>query len=252
MDVHLITEAGVEQRAPEDLPALLERREGLVWADIPRVDPGAAQVLAEVFRFHRDGHPGLREPQPRAQGARVPRPRVHRPALARAGQGRPRPPPGARPVRRARLPGDGARAARPGGHPGARVPGDERGAQAGQGWALPPGLGVRAVARHHLGHDPPPGGVRGHPRPRGRAAGAAGHGRRARGPGAVPGGAVPGPSRADRDPDDGRPQPRDLRSHGHPVRFVPADAQAAGRRRHRPARSGSRAWPRGRRSSSRR
>ena len=52
MDVHLITEAGVEQRAPEDLPALLERREGLVWADIPRVDREAAQVLAEVFRFH--------------------------------------------------------------------------------------------------------------------------------------------------------------------------------------------------------
>jgi magnesium transporter len=52
MDVHLITEAGVEQRPPENLPALLERREGLVWADIPRVDPEAARVLAEVFRFH--------------------------------------------------------------------------------------------------------------------------------------------------------------------------------------------------------
>ena len=52
MDVHLITEAGVERRPPEDLPALLERREGLVWADIPRVDREAAQVLAEVFRFH--------------------------------------------------------------------------------------------------------------------------------------------------------------------------------------------------------
>ena len=52
MDVDLITGAGVEQRTPEDLPALLERREGLVWADIPRVDREAAQVLAEVFRFH--------------------------------------------------------------------------------------------------------------------------------------------------------------------------------------------------------
>jgi Mg2+ and Co2+ transporter CorA len=52
MDVNLITEAGVEQRPPENLPALLERREGLVWADIPRVDREAAQVLAEVFRFH--------------------------------------------------------------------------------------------------------------------------------------------------------------------------------------------------------
>src|ERR687898_2392538 len=52
MDVHLITEAGVEGRPPEDLPALLERREGLVWADIPRVDREAAQVLAKVFGFH--------------------------------------------------------------------------------------------------------------------------------------------------------------------------------------------------------
>ena len=48
MDVHLITEAGVELRDPEDLPALLERREGLVWADIPRIDREAAKVLAEV------------------------------------------------------------------------------------------------------------------------------------------------------------------------------------------------------------
>ncbi|HEV3014059.1 MAG TPA: CorA family divalent cation transporter, partial [Actinomycetota bacterium] len=52
MDVHLITDAGVSQRTPEDLPELLERRAGLVWVDIPRVDPEAARVLAEVFRFH--------------------------------------------------------------------------------------------------------------------------------------------------------------------------------------------------------
>jgi magnesium transporter len=52
MDVHLITEAGVSQHTPEDLPELLERRHGLVWVDIPRVDAEAARVLAEVFRFH--------------------------------------------------------------------------------------------------------------------------------------------------------------------------------------------------------
>src|SRR5215207_5983047 len=52
MDVHLITEAGVEGRPPEDLPELLERREGLVWVDIPRVDREATRVLAEVFKFH--------------------------------------------------------------------------------------------------------------------------------------------------------------------------------------------------------
>jgi len=52
MDVHLITDAGVSQCAVEDLPDLLERREGLVWVDIPRVDREAARVLAEVFKFH--------------------------------------------------------------------------------------------------------------------------------------------------------------------------------------------------------
>ena len=52
MDVHLITDAGVSQCAVEDLPDLLERREGLVWVDIPRVDREAAQVLADVFKFH--------------------------------------------------------------------------------------------------------------------------------------------------------------------------------------------------------
>jgi Mg2+ and Co2+ transporter CorA len=52
MDVYLITEAGVEQRAVGDLPQLLEHRTGLLWVDIPRVDAEAARVLAEVFRFH--------------------------------------------------------------------------------------------------------------------------------------------------------------------------------------------------------
>jgi len=52
MDVHLITDAGVAQRTLEDLPGLLERREGLVWVDLPRVDRETARVLAEVFRFH--------------------------------------------------------------------------------------------------------------------------------------------------------------------------------------------------------
>jgi magnesium transporter len=52
MDVHLITDAGVSQCTVGDLPELLERREGLVWVDIPRVDREAALVLAEVFKFH--------------------------------------------------------------------------------------------------------------------------------------------------------------------------------------------------------
>jgi magnesium transporter len=52
MDVHLITDAGISQRDPDELPDLLERGSGLVWVDMPRVDPEAARVLAEVFRFH--------------------------------------------------------------------------------------------------------------------------------------------------------------------------------------------------------
>ena len=52
MDVHLISDAGVERRTVDDLPDLLERRQGLLWVDLPRVDAEAARVLAEVFRFH--------------------------------------------------------------------------------------------------------------------------------------------------------------------------------------------------------
>ena len=52
MDVHLITDAGVSQRTLEDLPELLQRREGLVWVDVPRVNRETTQVLAEVFKFH--------------------------------------------------------------------------------------------------------------------------------------------------------------------------------------------------------
>ena len=52
MDVHLITEGGIEQCGADDLPGLLERGQGLVWVDIPRFDAEAARVLAEVFGFH--------------------------------------------------------------------------------------------------------------------------------------------------------------------------------------------------------
>jgi magnesium transporter len=52
MDVHLITDDRVERHGAADLPGLLQRRAGLVWVDIPRVDAGAARMLAEVFRFH--------------------------------------------------------------------------------------------------------------------------------------------------------------------------------------------------------
>ena len=52
MDVHLITDTGIEQRTVEELPDLLQRRPGLVWVDIAKVDAEALRVLGEVFRFH--------------------------------------------------------------------------------------------------------------------------------------------------------------------------------------------------------
>jgi Mg2+ and Co2+ transporter CorA len=52
MDVHLITEGGIEECGTDDLPELLERRQGLVWVDIPQMDADATRVLAEVFKFH--------------------------------------------------------------------------------------------------------------------------------------------------------------------------------------------------------
>jgi Mg2+ and Co2+ transporter CorA len=53
MDVLLLTEQGVERHPVEDLPDLLERKDGLVWVDIPRCDEAAARLLSEVFAFHR-------------------------------------------------------------------------------------------------------------------------------------------------------------------------------------------------------
>ena len=52
MDVHLITDSGVEQRTVEELPELLEQRPGLIWVDMPKVDAEALRVLGEVFKFH--------------------------------------------------------------------------------------------------------------------------------------------------------------------------------------------------------
>jgi Mg2+ and Co2+ transporter CorA len=52
VDVRLITEGTVEHRAVDELPALIEKGEGLVWADIRQCDAAAAAVLAGVFGFH--------------------------------------------------------------------------------------------------------------------------------------------------------------------------------------------------------
>ena len=52
MDVRFVTEQGIEDRSPEELPALLRRESGLVWVDIPNCDDNGARVLSDVFAFH--------------------------------------------------------------------------------------------------------------------------------------------------------------------------------------------------------
>jgi Mg2+ and Co2+ transporter CorA len=52
MDVRLVSDEDVQQHDVEELEALLERGEGLVWVDIPKCDEQATRVLSEVFGFH--------------------------------------------------------------------------------------------------------------------------------------------------------------------------------------------------------
>jgi magnesium transporter len=52
MDVRLITDEGIEDRSPAELPTLLRRDTGLVWVDIPNCDEDSARVLLKVFGFH--------------------------------------------------------------------------------------------------------------------------------------------------------------------------------------------------------
>jgi hypothetical protein len=45
MDVRVVSDAGVEERPAEELAALLDRKDGLLWVDIPSCDAGAERVL---------------------------------------------------------------------------------------------------------------------------------------------------------------------------------------------------------------
>ena len=53
MDVRLVCPEGVERHEVEELPRLLERRDAVVWVDIPLCDRAAADVLLTVFGFHQ-------------------------------------------------------------------------------------------------------------------------------------------------------------------------------------------------------
>jgi magnesium transporter len=52
MDVHFVSEDGIQQHPVEQLERLLARDDGLVWVDIPVCDQEAARVLSEVFDSH--------------------------------------------------------------------------------------------------------------------------------------------------------------------------------------------------------
>jgi Mg2+ and Co2+ transporter CorA len=52
MDVLLVCESGLERHEIEELPRLLERRDAVVWVDIPVCDQQAVNVLTGVFGFH--------------------------------------------------------------------------------------------------------------------------------------------------------------------------------------------------------
>jgi Mg2+ and Co2+ transporter CorA len=53
MDVWLVADGSVEQKAAEELEMLIALQEGIVWVDIPTCDEEAVRVLTEVFGFHR-------------------------------------------------------------------------------------------------------------------------------------------------------------------------------------------------------
>jgi magnesium transporter len=52
MEVHFVSDDGIEQHPVGELEQLLARDEGLVWVDIPVCDQEATQALREVFGFH--------------------------------------------------------------------------------------------------------------------------------------------------------------------------------------------------------
>src|SRR5215217_3095632 len=52
MDVHFVSDDGIQQHPVGELEQLLARDDGLVWVNIPVCDQEAARVLREVFGFH--------------------------------------------------------------------------------------------------------------------------------------------------------------------------------------------------------
>ena len=47
-----MTDQGIEDRSPDELPALLRRDTGFIWVDIPSCDESSSRALLDVFGFH--------------------------------------------------------------------------------------------------------------------------------------------------------------------------------------------------------
>ena len=47
-----MTDQGIEDRSPDELPALLRRDTGFIWVDIPSCDEDSSRALLDVFGFH--------------------------------------------------------------------------------------------------------------------------------------------------------------------------------------------------------
>src|SRR5438094_183961 len=60
MDVYWLSGGGIERCHVEDVPALLARQDGFLWADVPACGEHHLRVLRELFGFHplalRDCH----------------------------------------------------------------------------------------------------------------------------------------------------------------------------------------------------
>ena len=206
---------------------LIALGEGLGWVDIPSADQEGTRLLSEVFGFHpiavRDGV----ERNYLLQVPRLPRPRIHRAAHARARRRRARPHHRTGPVRRPRrflVTVHGP--AEPGIDPQITLRETRavlRRIEAPGACSPPRRLSCRTRSSRH---DRPPGELLWGPwprRPAARAAGDAGGDPRSRG---ISGGAVSGPGTSwSRSAPMATLSREDLRPDGDPGRFVPGDSQ---------------------------
>jgi hypothetical protein len=173
MDIWLVSDDGVEQRRVEELQVLLQRKDRLLWVDIPECDEQAIEALTEVFGFHPLA---IRDCVERNQVPKIHPYSDHLFVVLHAserGKGGH--------VHLLELdqfigPNYLVTVHGPSTRPPRSTPPCVRPAPYSRGCKRPAAssLVLRAVVRHRRGRDPPPGGLRGRPRPRGWAAGAAG------------------------------------------------------------------------------